>query len=144
VLSVSAQSKSSDPASARALVTRFAELMQQQQPSRFDEVIRPDYIQHNPMIAQGIEGLRAGCAQFFMVFPDLSVNVERIVVEGDIVVGYFTWSGTHSAPSMGLAPTKKRATWTSMDIWRIQDGKLAEHWDVVDWASIERQLKAAK
>ena len=93
------------------------------------------------MVKQGLVGIIEGGQWFHSVFPDISVEVERVVVEDNMVVGYFTWTGTHQQEFMGIPATHTKATWTSMDMWRVENGKLAEHWDVVDWAGLMQQLK---
>lgn len=126
----------------RALAERFVTLMVSGDVERFSEVVAQNYRQHNPMVKQGLTGILEGAAWFRGVFPDLTVRIERLVVEGDFVAGYFTWSGTQRSELMGVPASGRVATWTSMDFWKVEHGKLAEHWDVVDWASLLEQLKA--
>jgi predicted ester cyclase len=42
---------------------------------------------------------------------------------------------------VGVEPTGKKVKFGTIDIWRVEDGKLAEHWDQVDFAGILKQLK---
>ncbi|MGV9613992.1 nuclear transport factor 2 family protein [Nocardia xishanensis] len=79
-----------------------------------------DYIQHNPLIADGVEGLRARLAFLGQTFPALSVKVERLVAEGDYVVAH-----VHAVRVPG------RRGVAIMDIFRLDNGRLAEHWDVM-------------
>ncbi len=123
------------------LVVRFVEYMAARQVERFGEVVAEDYVQHSPMVKQGLEGIVEAGRWFHDVFPDIEVKVMCIVVEEDMVVGHFAWSGTQRAEFMGLPASNNKATWTSMDIWRVENGKLAEHWDVVDWAGLMQQLQ---
>lgn len=125
----------------RQLAIRFVELMVANQVDQFSQVVAQDYKQHNPMVRQGLAGIIEAGQWFHSVFPDITVRVEQLVVENDLVVGRFTWSGTHQAEFMGIAATHRKASWVSMDLWRVEQGKLAEHWDVVDWAGLIAQLQ---
>ncbi len=128
--------------SKRRLATRFVELMAHNQVEQFGEVVAEDYRQYNPMVQQGLAGIVEGGKWFHSIFPDVQVRIEYIAVENDMIFGRFTWTGTQRGEFMGIPATGKTATWTSMDQWRVADGKLAEHWDVVDWAGLIQQLNA--
>jgi predicted ester cyclase len=58
-------------------------------------------------------------------FPDIRVEIESMVAEGDTVAVRLTFRGTH-------APTGQRATWPEMVFTRVSDGKAAESWQVTD------------
>lgn len=128
----------------KELVVKFTEFMANKKLQQFGEVISEDYKQHNPLIKQGLEGIVEGSTWFLAIFPDLSVSIDHILVEGDLVMGHFTWSGTQKEAFMGIPASNVKATWKSMDIWRIEGNKLAEHWDVVDWAGLIQQIQAKK
>ncbi|MFQ6393120.1 nuclear transport factor 2 family protein [Nocardia sp. KC 131] len=78
------------------------------------------YVQHNPEIADGLEGLLARLTQLKQVAPALRVEVKRLVAEGDYVCAQV--HGVREPGERGLA---------IMDIFRLHDGKLVEHWDVI-------------
>lgn len=125
----------------RALVHRFAELCTRHDPAGFAEVIAPDYRQHNPGVPPGLDGVRQGFAAFLAVFPDLAAAVEAVVAQGDLVAARFTWEGTHRAEFLGVPASGRRVRWGSADWWRVRDGRLAEHWDVIDLAGLGEQLR---
>lgn len=126
----------------KELVSKFIELMTSYQSEKFKDVVSESYIQHNPMVKQGLVGIMEGAKWFESVFPDITATIDDIVVEGDKVVARVTWTGTHKGEFFGIAATNKKVTWTGTDWWRIENGKLAEHWDVVDWSSLMQQLQA--
>ena len=80
----------------------------------------PQYIQHNPQAADGAEAFIQFVGGFVAQFPQLSVDIKRVVAEGDLVV-------THSL--IKVSP-EDRGT-AAMDIFRLEDGKIVEHWDVL-------------
>jgi len=93
------------------------------------QVFAEPYIQHG-----GIKGLRD-------IFPDLHLTVEDRIFGGDRIVARNTWTGTHRGAFLGIEPTGKQVTINTIDIWRVEGGKLAEHWDVIDIAGLQKQLR---
>lgn len=61
--------------------------------------------------------------------PDYSLSIESLTVKGDKVMVKYTISGTHQGVFMGIEPTNKRLTITGIDIFRVINGKVVEHWD---------------
>ncbi len=61
-------------------------------------------------------------------FPDLTVTIEDVMAEGDRVTARVTMRGTHRAEFQGIAPTGKRVEVRAIDMFRIEDGKIVEHW----------------
>ena len=89
--------------------------------SRAAEFIRPDYIQHNPGVGQGLEGFVKTFTQMFEQNPGFRQEIRHAIAEDDLVCIHAYAYGT----SQGEQPTKV------MDLYRLVDGKLAEHWDVL-------------
>jgi predicted ester cyclase len=84
---------------------------------------------------QAIAGLRAG-------FPDLHLEIDEIIANGDKIWVRMTGQGTHGGPFAGLAPTGKRFTICVMDVCRFEHGKIVEHWGVPDRFALLDQLGA--
>ncbi|TJW07308.1 MAG: polyketide cyclase [Mesorhizobium sp.] len=78
------------------------------------------YVQHNPLIDDGIEGFKAFLAFLRENFPGLRAEVKRIFTDGDFVVAH-----TH-----GVRVPGDRGS-AIVDIFRLEDGKIVEHWDVI-------------
>ncbi|MCP2341541.1 nuclear transport factor 2 family protein [Actinomadura rupiterrae] len=78
------------------------------------------YIQHNPQIADGRDGLRVRLRQLADAFPDLHVQVRQLVAEGDYVT-----ARVHAVRVPGQRGV------AIMDMFRLENGKLVEHWDVM-------------
>jgi steroid delta-isomerase-like uncharacterized protein len=109
---------------------------------RVDEFVRPDFENHTagPGAPEGAEGVRSGLAAFRAGFPDHDAEVVHLVAEGDLVSTYKTFTGTHTGEFLGIPPTGRRATIRVMDFVRYRDGRIAEHWSVVDIAGLREQL----
>ena len=73
--------------------------------------------------------------------PDLKVSIQTTVAEADRVAASFVYEGTHQGPYYGVEPTGKRLYFTSCDIFRVEDGPIAEHWGMGDIAGIVAQLR---
>lgn len=82
--------------------------------------VKEDYIQHNPGLGQGREALMEAFREKFLHFPDFHLDIVMIIMEEDMAAVYL--KNTDSA-----GRTKCRV----VDMYRIEDGKLAEHWDVL-------------
>lgn len=79
------------------------------------------YVQHNPQIADGAEGFRRRVSFIKETFPELRAEVKNIIAEGDFVMAH-----VH-----GVRVPGQRGT-AIVDIFRLdEDGKLIEHWDVM-------------
>lgn len=98
-----------------------------------DEITRPDYEEHNPLPGQGT-GLPGLKDRYGMIFQGLDAHftIEDMVAEDDKVVVRWTNSGTNTGDFLGIPATGKSYSIQGIDIYRLDGGKLAEHWDVVD------------
>src|SRR5215213_2462979 len=65
-------------------------------------------------------------------FPDVQHTVEAVITEGDLVVIRYRATGTQTGEFQGYAPTGKSVTWTGINIYRIECGRIAEIWSEVD------------
>jgi len=65
-------------------------------------------------------------------FSDYHGAIQEILAEGDRIAVRTVWTGTQDGPFLGLPPSCRKLRFTTADFFRIENGKLAEHWDVVD------------
>jgi steroid delta-isomerase-like uncharacterized protein len=108
-----------------------------------DEITWPDHIEHNPFPgqAQGLEGLKQRVSMV-RAAHDSHFTIEHLLADGDKVAVMWTNRGTHVADWMGIPATGKSTTIQGVDIHLLRDGRLAEHWDVVDIYSFLVQIGA--
>ncbi len=91
------------------------------------------YIQNNPNIPDGREAMVGYFSQIFQSFPDYAPNIDLMMAEDDLVMVYLTWKGTHTGePFLGVASSGTPVVTKTSDVFRVRDGKIVEHWDVVD------------
>jgi predicted ester cyclase len=62
-------------------------------------------------------------------FPDYALNIDNLVVAADRVLVRYTISGTQKGNFLGMAPTHKKLMVTGIDIFRLNKGKIIQHWD---------------
>lgn len=85
-----------------------------------ERYIGPRYVQHNPQAADGPEAFVGFVTWYRGEFPKLNVDIKRMIAEGDLVM-------THS---LITTSPEDRGT-AAADIFRVEDGKVVEHWDVL-------------
>lgn len=108
-----------------------------------DRVFADDYVRHDsrPSEAEpGPAGQKRIAADFRRAFPDLRFDVEMILAEGDLVAARWTAEGTNSGPWGGQPATGRRARFSGVNIFRFQDGKVAEIWNHRDDLGLMEQL----
>jgi steroid delta-isomerase-like uncharacterized protein len=127
--------------SAEALISKYASLKNAHDASKMSELYAENYIEHTGRNPSGLAGITENWKSQFAAIPDVQVKIDDLIVSGDKVVARTTYTGTHTTPFFaGLPPTGKKFAFGTIDIWRVQDGRLAEHWDQVDFAGLQRQL----
>ena len=111
-------------------------------PSAADALFAPNFVDHPPWPGHtpDLAGFKAGLAEMRQSFPDLNVRVERTVAQGDLLTVHFRISGTQLGSFMGAPASGKTFNVEMIDINRLSDGRIAEHWGVMDVASMMAQL----
>jgi steroid delta-isomerase-like uncharacterized protein len=127
----------------KALNRRFVEeVINQGNTDAIDELIDPGVVDHAapPGFPTGREGAKQFAAMMRSAFPDLHLTIEDMIAEGDKVVMRSTWSGTHEGEFMGIPATGRRVTVSAIDISRVADGRMVEHWEQSDALGLMQQL----
>ncbi|MEU0388979.1 ester cyclase [Streptomyces chartreusis] len=127
----------------KALVRRFfEEVLNGRRMEVVDELAAVDYQEHDPLPGQreGREGLQD---RVTMLVEGLAptFTIDDLIAEGDRVVVRWTNSATHSGTFLGIPPTGRSCRFAGVDIFRLEGGRLAEHWHVVDQLSMLQQLE---
>lgn len=110
-----------------------------------DEIIAPGFVRHDlagQSMTLGPEGTKRFIGAQRKVFADLAMAIDGAFACGDMVVARYTATGRHAAELMGVAPTGKEVSWRGINLYRIEDGKLAETWQLADMLGVMRQLGA--
>lgn len=132
-------------AANKRVIGEFAEsLFVKKDLSVVERYVRSDYIQHNPLVNQGAEGFREFFAAWFRSVPDWNYTLKKIIAEGNDVWVYGTYAGTLEKEWLGIPASGQCYAFDAVDLFRLQDGKLAEHWDVMDIYGLFKQLGVIK
>lgn len=130
----------------KALIVRLVEeLFNRGNVGIVGEIFAPDFIEREqlpPGVPSGREGVKALTTMLRSAFPDFKAKIEDILAEKDKVVIRMTWSGTQKGEFMGVPATGRRVSFGVIDIIRIANGKLVEHWGQMDSMSMMQQLGA--
>lgn len=127
---------------AKSLVEDFFEAVNRGALERFDQLVHPDYKDHLAGQLPGREAVREYFKSIRVTFPDLIMTILATVAEGDRIAVHNRIEGTHTGPMGDVPPTGRRMSVEAFQLYRIENGQLAEHWEVADVASLMRQLSA--
>src|SRR6476660_5172118 len=127
------------------IIRRFtSEFINTASPALATELIAPNAVFHAPGMPtlRGPEGYLALLGMLRGGFPDVQWTLEDAVSEGDKVAARFTMRGTHTGPFMGIPPSAKPFSVTSMGIYRIANGQIVEEHGLPDILGILQQIGA--
>lgn len=124
----------------KAIVRRYFETFNAGDLSRIDEVLARDYGDRLEGQTAGIEVVRRYLKGLKSSFPDFTWTIEQIIAEGDRVAVLNRVTGTHLHDFGDMKATGNRVDFQAFQIYRIAEGKLAEHWEVADFSKFHEQL----
>ncbi len=106
-----------------------------------DELYTSDFVYQSPGDPDlHREGLKQAFGDYVSAFPDVRMTIEDMFAAGDRVAVRFTARGTHQGEYMGVPPTGKQVTVTSILIHRLAGGRMVEDWEWEDQLGVLRQL----
>ena len=132
----------------KAIVLRwFEEVWNQGKESTIDELLAPQAVAHgldhpDSIGKTGPEAFKPFCRMFRGAFPDIHIDVDHIIEEGNWLAVRFTVSGTHTGDSLGIAATGRSAKAVGVLMAHLQGGQFIEGYNVVDMLSLFRQIGA--
>ncbi|MEM7547951.1 MAG: ester cyclase [Pseudomonadota bacterium] len=132
----------------KAVVTRLLEeVFNGRKLDLLPEVLTPDFVlkpvaAFPPEEAYGPDGMRTVYEGFYKGIPDARAETLDIIAEGDIVMVYDRFGGTHEGPLGPFEATHKPLFWNVMHLYRLRDGKIAEDNVFVDALGLMQQVGA--
>jgi steroid delta-isomerase-like uncharacterized protein len=112
----------------------------------FDSLVAEDIVNYQPEAEpeHGRSRFAGAITRIMAAVPDSQWTISDLLVDGDRVAVRVTWTGTYGAPQFRGLPIAAPARFSAehIHIYRIADGKLAEHWVVRDDFAMVRQLGA--
>lgn len=99
-----------------------------------DELLHPDFVNHEapPGSPQGPDGLKETVSWLRGIWGPMRFDVEDEICEGDKVVARVIMRGRHVGEFLGRPPTGKEFATKQIHIWRLEGGRVIEHWSVRD------------
>ena len=130
---------------AKAVVRRNTEEVQGK--GRFDifeELFADDFVDHTPQpnMTPDKAGVRKLYGYMRDAFPDFHAKIHWQLADGDRVITYKTYYGTHEGPLLGVDPTHRKVHFETVDVMRVRNGKISDHWGVGNLFSLMQQLDA--
>ena len=125
----------------RQFITRVFENMDA---SAVDELVTQDFMMHSVPNAQpGTQTLKDAQQRVKAGLSEVHFRIDDLVAEGDKVAARVTVHARQTGEFMGLKPSNKEYSAPEMHLFRLHDGRIREHWAVVDFGSIMKQLGAS-
>jgi steroid delta-isomerase-like uncharacterized protein len=128
---------------AKAVVRRNTEEVQNKGNfDIFEELFADDFVDHTtqPGTTPDKAGVRKLYTYMREAFPDFHAEIDWQLADGDRVTTYKTYYGTHEGPFLGIAPTHRKIHFESVDVMRVQNGKITDHWGVGNLLSLLQQI----
>ena len=129
----------------KEVVRRFVEEVQNNKDAAaFDELNDPEFVNLSapPGMPTDREGGKMFLWSFFAAFPDSRWTIDEMIAEGDLVATKKTFTGTHTGEFAGVPASGNRVTLTYVDILRLREGRIVEHWLSLDQLSFMQQMGA--
>jgi steroid delta-isomerase-like uncharacterized protein len=110
----------------------------------FEELFADDFIDHTPQPNSGADkdGVRVLYHALRRAFPDFRPEIHWQVADDNLVTTFKTYHGTHQGAFLGVEPTGRKIHFETVDVMRVVDGRITEHWGVANLYSLMRQLGA--
>ncbi len=108
------------------------EVWNKRSPAAVDRYLAANFIEHNANLPPGRDGRKRFATAVQAGFSDYHAEIQEVVADGDRVVARVLWTGTQDGPFLGRPATGNKLRFATADFFRVENGKLAEHWDVVD------------
>ena len=108
----------------------------------YDELVTADFLDHQalPGLEPGREGFKMLNVMFRSAFPDVWVDIDQMVGEGNYVATLVHGEGTQTGEFVGIPPSGKHAVWRSVGFFRVEDGLIREHWGIPDLLGLLIQI----
>lgn len=110
----------------------------------YDELFDEGFVDHTPQPGaaadkQGVLGLYQAIRT---AFPDFTPEIHWQVAADDMVTTFKTYHGTHRGEFLGISPTGRRVSFYTVDVMRVVNGKITDHWGVATLLDLLQQLGA--
>jgi predicted SnoaL-like aldol condensation-catalyzing enzyme len=109
-----------------------------------DKISAADFVDHNPWVPPagvvGKDSLLKALQSFKDGFPNLKYEILHTASDGDLHFVHYRFTGSNDGPMMGMPATNKKLDYMGVDLIRMKDGLVAEHWDYGDNITSMKQM----
>ena len=128
-----------------SIIKRTVDLINERKLSQLAELTHPNFKRHDlagalPEVS-GTDGPVNLVQLVLRGIPDIHYEIVQIVAKDDRVVVHLRGTGTHRGEFLGVAGTGKRIQWNVINIYRFEDGKVIENWQLLDVWGLMRQMR---
>jgi predicted ester cyclase len=128
-----------------SIIKRTIDLINERKLSQLAELTHPNFKRHDlagalPEVS-GTDGPINLIQMVLRAIPDIHYKIEQIVAQNDRVAVQLRGTGTHRGEFLGVASTGKRIEWNGINIYRFEDGKVIETWQLLDVWGLVRQMR---
>ena len=127
-----------------AVIHRWIEAWNRQDLDVVEDLLASDYVRHDANLpdVNGPTAQLEFIAGVLRAFPDLQVQAEQLIAQDDHVAVRVSMRGTHQGDFVGVPPTGREVRFESMEVFRLDGGKVAEQWVVMNALGLFQQLGA--
>ena len=127
-----------------AVVRRLEDAFIANDVATIDAVCDPRLIDHNPAPGQEptLAGFKQTIAGYKAVFPDLRLDLQAVISQGDLTATRWAVEGTQQAEFFGIPATGKRVRVEGMNFYRLAGGRITDVWTQFDGLGLLQQLGA--
>jgi predicted ester cyclase len=118
----------------------YDEAINQKKLAVIEELFGASYVSHD--LPTDPTELKHFINGFHLAFPDGQIIIEQMIAEGDTVAARLTFHGTQIGQFQDIAPTGKTVTVPALDMYRLSEGKIVEHWGGPNQLRLLQQLGA--
>jgi steroid delta-isomerase-like uncharacterized protein len=127
----------------KEILRRIYQVFENGNYSELDNLISNDIVEHSPdplVQGTGLPYVKSLFKTYREAIPDLKFRINDIIEEGDKLVAYITLTGTNKGPIMGKPATNKKIEVDGIDICRVSNEKVTDHWGIWDNFTMMKQL----
>jgi predicted ester cyclase len=129
----------------KAIIIAFTNASNDRNYTAIEQYVAENIIEHRPGVMSGRNSTIEFLQSLSNAFPDFYTSIDHIVAEDDKVVVFTTTNGTHQGEFIlapGVPSTGKPVSFKTADMYRISNGQIVEHWDVIEILNMTIQIDA--
>jgi predicted SnoaL-like aldol condensation-catalyzing enzyme len=109
-----------------------------------EKISAPDFVDHSPWVSpEGVKGrdsLLKALKDYKIGFPNMKYEILHTATDGDLIFVHYRFTGSNDGPMMGMPATNKKLDYMGVDLIRMKEGLVAEHWDYGDNITSMKQM----